>query len=66
MSAMALQVPEDFNKDLLLPLDYEDKYTFNKTLEEAFVERWLVLRLQVSCPFAALFHVLKTREIHHD
>lgn len=41
-----LQVPEDFDPSLLLPLDFTDKKAFVRSLCDAFMDRWLVLRCQ--------------------
>ena len=41
-------MPDDFDVSLLKPVRYEDKTAFMRTFGDAFLERWLMLRLEVS------------------
>lgn len=43
-----MQVPDDFDMSILRPVNYENKASFTRTFGDAFLERWLVLRLAVS------------------
>lgn len=58
LTGWAVQVPADFDASVLLPVDDSEKKLFIKGFLDSFLERWLVLRCEVTLRPPATFPLL--------